>query len=131
MEEKDDFDVFMEKADQVVRRWEAGEDIDEEREKLLQEGLRIDPSTIPSPSVEPVIVCKVLANLRCSRRLPIFPDLQSPGKAKPHNENKILKNSSLKSNQSFYFRLSITALIAALLVLYYLNSPRPCPRPIW
>lgn len=129
MEEKDDFDVFVEKADQVVRRWEAGEDIVQEIEQLKAEVHRVDPSSIPSPSVDPASVCKVLANLQYSDRPSIFHDVRSHREAK--QPNKIITNSSLQSNQSSYFRISILFVIFSLLTLYYFNSPRPCPRPIW
>lgn len=131
MEEKDDFDIFIEKAENLVRLIEAGEDVEQEKEKLLEEAHRVDPSTVPSTSVEPVLVCKVLANLKYPSNSQIFQDTRKCEKVKLPNQNNILTNSLSRSNLSLCYRISICILIVSLLSFYYFNLPPPCPRPIW
>lgn len=134
MDEKDDFDLFLEEAEEVIRLHEAGYNVDNKNEQLRKRACSIDPSNVPSTSADPSDIVGMITediksknifaqNLRKQRKTQVL---------KENNSKHKTSDSSTETNtRSLPCGIILIFLISFLCLIYYLRVPPPCPRPIW
>uniref|UniRef100_A0A1I7T8P1 Uncharacterized protein n=1 Tax=Caenorhabditis tropicalis TaxID=1561998 RepID=A0A1I7T8P1_9PELO len=133
MDEKDDFDVFIEKAEKVIKLYEAGHNVNQETIELQKQALLLDPSTIPSTNIHPLLISKIVAEETNSKKTFDTNFRQRKNILKLHlDNNNPLKQPVKKTNTTFLQRIFIfIILFTSSCFIYYLRMPSPCPRPVW
>ncbi|CAL2029246.1 unnamed protein product [Caenorhabditis brenneri] len=134
IEKKDDFDLFIEEVEEVIRLHEAGYNVENKYEQLRRRARFIDPSNIPSTSADPsAIIDMVTENIKSKKTL--TQDLRHQRKIRILNANNSKDNisdSPTKTNtRSVPCGIILILLISFFCLVFYLRAPPPCPRPIW
>ncbi|CAA21579.1 Dynein light chain [Caenorhabditis elegans] len=137
MEEKDEFDLFIEKAEEVVRLFENGQDVRNEAEKLLKDALSVDAECVPSTCVKPDKICKILNyHINKTSSPPVQSIRMRHFTRSPTENKKIINTIKVQPNSSSCLRCTVLIIIFTLLCLiayhfYFLRLPTRCPRPTW
>ncbi|ULU12106.1 hypothetical protein L3Y34_015449 [Caenorhabditis briggsae] len=132
MDEKDDFDVFIETAENVVRLIESGQDAEYEKYQLAKQADLVSSSNIPLADDVPAIVCKILANHKRSVKTENIQDVRKRRKSETSNSDiNTITISQLEYRSPCNPFIFILFCFLLVIIMYYLLSPTPCPRPIW
>ncbi|EFP12352.1 hypothetical protein CRE_29842 [Caenorhabditis remanei] len=93
MEEKDDYDVFIEEAENVIEHYTAGEDVQYELNRLLERALLVDPINAPCRDAEAINAYNLLKraiDTESPINIPITPIIRQRQRSHSSNDHNNL-----------------------------------------